>query len=359
MKQLEKRKIFLVTIIAAVFALLALFLIFSKEEHEDRIDFLMDTFIQQQITGKKAVETGEKVYEALKEFDHSLSLYNSESEIAKINAAAGVSYVKVSEETYALLKRSEELCATSYNSFDFTIAPVTMLWHEAKEAGVPPTAEQIAQQLAFVDYTKVLFNDEEHSVMLAEKDMAIDLGGVAKGYACDIVRDIYKKSDISTALISIGGNVYTYGTPRGKEGYRVGIRDPIGDSAEPLLSLLITEQVIATSGAYERFFEYEGVSYHHIIDKKTGFPAESDLLSASIITPDGALSDFLSTTFYILGKDAVMEAIKQEQAVLAKGEAPLFALIAIDKEHNIYISPSIKDKVELMGEKANEYHIAL
>ncbi|RPF48954.1 thiamine biosynthesis lipoprotein [Hydrogenoanaerobacterium saccharovorans] len=354
-----KKKNLMIGVILTATAVLAALLFFSiREEKEDRVDFLMDTFIQQQITGRKAKQTGEKVFQALKAFDDSLSMYNTESEISKINNAAGISYVKVAEQTYNLLKRSQEL-STLHNSFDFTIAPITALWHEAKENGVPPTEEQVAQRLALVDYKKVLFNDEEQSVMLAEKGMAIDMGGIAKGYACDVVRSIYQKSDISTALISIGGNVYTYRTPRGKQGYRVGIRNPIGDSADALLSLMSTEQVIATSGAYERFFEYQGISYHHIIDKNTGFPAQSDLLSATIVTADGALADFLSTTYYILGKKAVLETIEQEKATLAKGETPQFAIIAIDKQYNIYVSPSLKDKVELLEDDGGKYRFAV
>lgn len=355
--KLTRQKI-LICLVCAVFLAFVVLLVATREQHEERVDFLMDTFVQQQLTGKKAVETGEEVYNQLKAFEDAFSLYNAQSDINRINAAAGKSYVPVSELVYTLLRRSQELSGASYQSFDFTIAPVTMLWHNAKEAGQPPSSAQIAQRLALVDYTQVLFNDVESSVMLAKEGMAIDVGGIAKGYACDLARQIYQNADISTALISVGGNVYTYRTPRRKESYLVGIRDPLGGESDALLSVRITEKVLATSGAYERFFEYNGVSYHHIIDKKTGMPAQSDLLSATVICKDGTLADFLSTTFYVLGKQAVDEALRIEAQSAARGEQPPFELIAIDRDKNIYISSSLRPFVELLPEKADEYRFA-
>lgn len=343
--------------ILAVLILLLGALVLLREDHEERVDFLMDTFVQQQLTGKSAEETGEAVYQALKEFDHAFSLYNAESEISRVNAAAGERYVAVSETVYRLLRRSQELSGTSYGSFDFTIAPVTTLWHTAKEDGVPPDTGEVARRLALVDYTQVLFNDADHSVMLAKKGMAIDVGGIAKGYACDLARELYQESDISTALISVGGNVYTYHAPRRKPGYVIGIRDPLGAETDALLTVTITEQVLATSGAYERFFVADGVSYHHIIDKKTGMPAQSDLLSATVVCPDGTLADFLSTTFYVLGKDAVLEALRQEREVTAADGEPEFGLIAIDRDKNIYISPFLRGQTELLSEQTGGYRI--
>ena len=337
--------IIILLIVAGVCAFL------PKVETADRIDFLMDTFIEQTVVGKRPQKTMEKVYQALLAFDKELSLYDEKSEINEINSHAGKDYVKVSKRTYDLLKRSAQLSQQSDDAFDFTIAPVTMLWHDAKKQGVPPTQQAIEEKLALVDWSKVLFRDEDSSVMLAEKGMGIDIGGIAKGYACDIVKEIYEQEKVVTGTISLGGNVYTYKAPQGQEGYRVGVRDPLGGENDPLMAITLTDCVLATSGAYERFFEYEGVSYHHIIDKKTGRPVDSDLLSATAICTDGALADFLSTTFYILGRDAALDAIRQQELK----ETPEFYLVLVDREQNIYISPSLMDKVEFFDEKSEEY----
>lgn len=344
----RRRNLVLVLILIAAVCLFVGLTLSRRETHAERVDFLMDTFVEQRITGPNAEKTGEKTYQALRDFDEALSLYNAESQISRINAAAGREPVVVEQMVYDLLKRARDLSEQSYGAFDFTIAPVTTLWHEAKIEGRPPEDDAVAKRLALVDYRRVRFDDAARSVMLEEAGMAIDLGGIAKGYACDIVRQIYRESGVSTALVSIGGNVYTYRAPKGEQTYHVGIRNPLGDSADPMMRLNITEEVIATSGAYERFFEYEGVSYHHILSTQTGQPAETDLLAAVAISPDGALADFLSTTFYVLGRDAVLEAIAQEEALLAQGEQPQFRVIAVDRDHKIYVSPSLRGQVELL-----------
>lgn len=332
-------------------AVLAVLAVVLREETETRVDFLMDTFVEQRLTGRDAKKTGEAVYNELKKFEQELSAYDADSYITQINAAAGKSYVKVSPQTYALLKRSAELSAMSYGAFDASIGPLSALWHGARENGVPPESAEIEQKLALVDYKKILFDDENTSVMLAESGMALDLGGIAKGYACDIARGIYEEAKLQTGLLSIGGNVYTYRAPRGEKGYRIGIKNPDESGINPLLALQTTGEVIATSGAYERYFEYEGIIYHHILDKKTGMPSRSDLKSVSIITSDGALADYLSTTLFVLGKGAVLQALENEEAAYESGEAPAFMMIAIDDGNNIYTSRGVKARLELLDNK--------
>lgn len=171
--------------------------------------------------------------------------------------------------------------------FDPAIAPVTLLWHDAMEKGRPPEAQTVAQRLPLTDYRQVRFDDENTSVMLEEEGMALDLGGIAKGYAAALAGEIYRSAELRAALISIGGNIYCWGAPEGQETYRIGVRDPRGEAGDPLLILNVTDKVIATSGAYERYFEYEGTVYHHIIDPATGYPAETDLLSVTVLSDDG------------------------------------------------------------------------
>lgn len=344
--------------LAAVLALVLLAggaaaFVFLREETVNRTDFLMDTFVQQKITGRKAAETGDAVYQTLKHLDDTLSLYDADSEIAQINEGSGRQAVAVSEMTYTLIKRAVELSRQSGGVFDLTVAPVTLLWHEAKEALTPPAQEDVASRLALVDSSEIAFDDEKKTVMLLKEGMGLDLGGIAKGYATDLVKDIYQKADISHALVSIGGNIYSYGAPSGKKDYTIGIRDPLADASTPLLTLSITDRIIATSGAYERYFEADGVSYHHIIDTATGWPAETDLLSLTVVSQDGALADCMSTTLYVNGLDGVKAVLAKEAA----GETLPYAIIAVDKEHNVYVSSSLRERVALYEENDNQYRI--
>ena len=138
------------------------------------------------------------------------------------------------------------------------------------------------------------------------KGMEIDLGGIAKGYTGDRVMQVFKKAGIYSGLISLGGNVQALGSKPDGSPWRVAIQDPQNE-LEYLGVLEISDKAVITSGGYERFFEEDGVRYHHIIDPRTGYPADSGLISATIISEDGTLADGLSTSLFIMGKDEAEE----------------------------------------------------
>ena len=348
-----------VAVLAGVLALaaagVAALILLQPGKPVSRSDFLMDTLMEQSLSGREAQQASDRIAQTLRELDARLDRYDPDSEIAAVNAAAGREGVAVSADTYALLKRAVELAEQTGGVFDPTIGPVTALWHDAKEAGVPPQEAEIARCLDLVDYRDIRFDDDAQTVMLAREGMSLDLGGIAKGYASDLVKEICEEADIDAALVSLGGNVYCHGvSAAGKQGHRIGIRDPQAEDGSPLLALTLTDQVLATSAAYERYFEYEGTTYHHIIDPATGFPADSDLLSVTVISPDGTLADCLSTTLYIEGMTAVEEIISRQEA----GEALSFSLVAIDRTGTVYLSPALRDTVVLFEDKESQYHLA-
>ena len=165
--------------------------------------------------------------------------------------------------------------------------------------------------------------------------MAIDLGGIAKGFFCEKIEEIYRQYDVSSALVSIGGNIYTYGQKPDGESYRLGIRNPNDLNGSSIMGILSShDEVVSTSGAYERYFEQDGILYHHILDLETGFPAQSDLLSVTVICKDGGLADFLSTALYLEGRKAISSYLNSEQ----------FQVIVIDQNNQVYISPSLKER---------------
>lgn len=338
----------------ALLGIMAASLLLRRDRVVERTDFLMSTVVDQKITGREAEKTGDRVVEMLQELEHTLSLYDEASEIAAVNAAAGRNAVTVSEGTYKLLKRSTALSAETGGTFNLAIAPVTLLWHDAMEAKHPPEPAAVSERLRHIDYQRIRFDDENRSVMLEEEGMALDLGGIAKGYAAALAGEIYREADIRTALISIGGNIYCWGAPKGQDAYRIGVRDPQGDAGDPLLIMSLTDKIIASSGAYERYFEYEWTIYHHIIDPDTGYPCETDLLSVTVITDDGALADCLSTSLFIQGRDAVLDILRRQQA----GEDIGYSLIIVDETGNIYVSPALTSAVSLAEGKESAYRLA-
>ncbi|WMJ23303.1 FAD:protein FMN transferase [Paludicola sp. MB14-C6] len=299
--------------------------------------FVMNTVVTQKVYGKNRDKAILNVNNCLKEMEKELSMYIPESYISKINQNAGLTPVKVNSYTFDLIQTTQKYCERSNGVFDITIAPITKLWGITSQNPKVPTQDQINELLPLIDYRNIKLDSKSQTVMLKEKGMAIDLGGIAKGYINDLIKSEYDKLNISSALISIGGNIYAYHTKPDNTLFTLGIRDPKGSSNDMVGKLKVKDKIVATSGAYERFFEQDGKVYHHILDSKTGYPAESDLLSATVVSENGGLADFLSTTVFISGKKQMKQYLNQSE----------FSVIIIDKEKNVYVSDNLKDSFEL------------
>ena len=294
--------------------------------------FIMSTYVTQQVYGEHADEAIHAVNELLEAYDATFSLYKEDSEINRINQNAGTA---VSEETFSLIQKAKQYSESSGGLFDLTVAPLSTLWGINSENPRVPSDEEIAAALNLVDYRDVILEESEQTVYLKREGMAIDLGGIAKGFFCEKIEEIYRQYDVSSALVSIGGNIYTYGQKPDGESYRLGIRNPNDLNGSSIMGILSShDEVVSTSGAYERYFEQDGMLYHHILDLETGFPAQSDLLSVTVICKDGGLADFLSTTLYLEGRKAISSYLNSEQ----------FQVIVIDQNNQVYISPSLKER---------------
>ena len=164
--------------------------------------------------------------------------------------------------------------------------------------------------------------------------MKIDLGGIAKGYTSQRIAKIYKKDGVKSGVISLGGNVQAIGTKTDGSRWKVGVQSP--DDTESMIGAYeAADEAVITSGAYERYFEKDGKTYHHIIDPATGKPSEKDLKSVTIISKNGTLSDTLSTTLFVMGKDKAISYWKKHSKE--------FNMILVDENNKIYISQGIKD----------------
>ncbi len=289
--------------------------------------FLMDTVVTQQWYGEKAEETCTEIEEALLELEKKISLYDPESEISAINEAAGKAYVPVSEEIYELIAAEKEFCAESGGVYDITIAPLVMEWDITGEHPHVPTESQIREAQSGIDYTKILLDEEQRAVMLAEEGMMLDLGGAAKGMAAGAMREIVEENGVS-GYLSLGGNMLVSGKKPDGSDFVVGIRDPLGDANSYFATVTLDGYTMATSSAVERFFEEDGVIYHHILDPFTGYPAQTDLLSVSVISEDGLLADTLSTVVFLKGSGCFPEYLNREDCMV----------VAVTKDKKVYAS---------------------
>lgn len=196
-------------------------------------------------------------------------------------------------KTVSLALRISEI---TDGAFDVTVAPLSLLWN-IKEATEPPVSEEIVRAKDFVGYQQVILDG--NTIVFPRAGMGIDLGAVGKGFAADVVCAKLRETGVSEAVLNFGGNVSVLGNKNG-DGYQIGIRNPDGGVFG---KVAVSDLSVVTSGGYERFFEYHGKKYHHILDPRTGYPSESDLLSATVVASDSMLADMVSTAFFVCGSE--------------------------------------------------------
>ena len=300
---------------------------------------------------EKAAEAIDKGFAEIKKLEGLLNYFSDKSEITAINKAAGTGPVKVSEETLEMMRKTLEISKTTRGTFDPTIAPVIKLWdfsNKRRDNSVP-NATVIKDTLKLVDYKKVKINNKSE-VFLTEKGMGIDLGGIAKGYAADKAMEAIKAEGIEAALVAVAGDIRGAGLSTSGNTWKVGIQDPRPgtESEKPwediFASLYLEDMAISTSGDYQRFFIKDGKRYHHILDPVTGFPAETDLISASVIAPEGYIADGLSTAVFALGAEKGMTLLK---AMGIEG-------VLVDRDRKVFITEGIRGKIDILK---NEYRI--
>lgn len=236
------------------------------------------------------------------QYERLLSRTMEGSDVWAINHAQGQP-VTVSDDTMYLLRLAKEISAQTEGAFSMTIAPISMSWDFTGGTHKRPTAEETAAMLPLVDDSKVILG-EDNTVTLPA-DMRIDLGGIAKGYIADKMAEEMRNRGLS-GILNFGGNVYCVGAKEDGSLFRVGITDPFSEGRTSLLVVSCSEATTVTSGTYERYFEEDGVRYHHILDPKTGMPSTSDLVSVSLIGSSSAACDAYATAGVVLGLDKAL-----------------------------------------------------
>ncbi len=283
-----------------------------------------DTVVQVEAWGASAsvLEECRNICEA---YEQKLSKEIADSEISRINAAGGHP-AEVSPETAGLIETALEYCELSGGAFDITIAAVSELWDFTGEhAGVVPDAAAIGEACRHVDYHTVTV--EGNTVTLADPQARIDLGGIAKGYIADRLKEYLVREQVSHALINLGGNVLAVGGRYDGTPFCIGIQKPFAGQNETITSVEITDQSVVSSGNYERYFEENGAIYHHILNPKTGYPYQNQLSQVTIISESSVEGDALSTVCYALGLEkgrALIETLDKVNAIFITDENQLY-----------------------------------
>jgi thiamine biosynthesis lipoprotein len=252
--------------------------------------------------------------------DKKLSPYIENSEIALVNRMAAREPVTISQEFFRLLETSFEYAKLTEGAFDITFASIGHRYDYRK--GIKPNKSMIEHALPLIDYHNVRLDADRSTVFFEKTGVRIDLGGIAKGYAVDRGIELLQQEGVTHALISAGGDSRLLGDHRGRP-WHIGIQAP-RDKKRMAAMLPLANTAISTSGDYERFFERDGVRYHHIISPETGRSADT-LQSVTILGPNATRTDALSTSVFVLGADkgmALINRLKDVDAVIidSRGE---------------------------------------
>ncbi|HHT9136897.1 MAG TPA: FAD:protein FMN transferase, partial [Candidatus Wunengus sp. YC60] len=278
---------------------------------------IMGTFAEVSLYSNDEKTAGKAIEESLDEMermDSIMSNYKKESELSRLNKNAVKSPVPCNGELLDVIERSQYYSELSSGAFDITVSPVVALWGFFSEKGHVPPDKEIEKLLPAVSYKNVVINKSNDpkkpaTIFFKNTQTQIELGAIGKGYAVDKALEIIRKFGINNGCINLGGNIYVLGMPPGKNAWRIGVQHP-RNRDEILGYLELKNEATATSGDYERFFEFKGKRYSHIINPQTGRPV-SGTIATTIVAPTGTEVDALSTSVFVLGHEKGMELVKR------------------------------------------------
>lgn len=318
----------------------------------------MDTVMIFTTYGEKSTHADYLSEDEVRRLESLLSRTDSESVASQLNNAGGLG-ISVGEEVGGLLAAAEEYSLATGGAFDITIAPVVSAWGFTEEENRVPSQEELDGLLALVGPEHVTLDADAAALTPGTQ---IDLGGIAKGYASDRVAEILKENNIPRATISLGGNVLAWGDRPDGTPWRVGIQDPQNaDRADAYAGMLKLENAFAvTSGGYQRFFEADGRTYHHIIDPATGYPADSGLTSVTVVADCdwdevdgrpgvGTMCDALSTALFVMGEEKALD--------FWRSGVYDFDLVLVTEDGRVVVTDGIANEFEASEESGYSYEV--
>ncbi|MCL2293466.1 MAG: FAD:protein FMN transferase [Spirochaetes bacterium] len=279
-----------------------------------------------------------EAFELIFALEEKLSRNWQTSEISEINRLAGISPVKVSDNTFFLLERSIYYSELSDGFFDITIGPVVSLWGIGTPDARVPSANEISAALELVGYRRIRLMPAGNMVFLEERGMEIDLGGIAKGFIADKVYKLFRERGVTSAIINLGGDVRLLGRRPDNRLFRIGIQDPF-ERRGVHLGIFEGEDIsIAASGIYQRYFEEGGKRYHHIFNPKTGYPIDNDIAGLSVFTALSIDADALATVLFALGAKGALDFAEELDGV---------EVIIVTNDKKIFLSSGVGSSFSL------------
>ncbi|MFQ8798020.1 MAG: FAD:protein FMN transferase [Dysosmobacter sp.] len=306
------------------------------QEPETATFFAMDTAMDFTVYGDAALlDEAETLIGSLEE---QVSVTDEHSDIYAIDHTGSGS---LSGNAAELMEQALELCRRTGGALDISVYPIVRAWGFTTGSYQVPDEETIQSLLPLVDYTQIQY-DAATGVVTLPEGMEIDLGSVAKGYAGQLAAQMLREHGVQSALLNLGGNVQTVGTKPDGSPWQIGIKDPQGEDAMMVLS--VEDQAVVTSGGYERYFEQDGQTYWHIMDPSTGHPADSGLLSVTIVGKQGIICDGLSSSLFVMGLEKAADLWAQS------GD---FEAVFVTASGEVYITEGLQDRFALTEQYAD------
>lgn len=305
--------------------------------------FAMNTYMTFTAYGDKAEDALKEAEGLIQEAESRWSVTDEHSEIYRANHSAGQP-VTVSEDTAELISFALTMARQTGGALEPTLYPVLTAWGFTTDSKQVPPQEEIDALLQNVDYERILLDGRNLTV---PDRMQLDMGAVAKGYAADLVVELLRQHDVASAILSLGGNIQAIGSRPDGSDWRIGIRAPWGVGNLGVLE--ISDAAVVTSGGYENYFEDEsGNVYWHILDPATGRPADSGLLSVTIIGSEGTRCDALSTALFVMGEDRAIDYWKEH------GD---FEMLLVTEDGNILLTKGIAARFTLGDDRGENVEV--
>lgn len=292
----------------------------------------MGTVIEITLIGdheEQANKAALQAFQEIKRIETLMSPWIDSSDVTQINRAAGKEWIRISPETIQVIKKAQEISKLSEGGFDITVGPLTELWRKAREKKIPPSPEEVKEKLGLVNFRNIEVN-QEGKVYLKKKGMAIDLGGIAKGYGVDRAFDVLRSLGYKNLIVNAGGDLRAGGF-KNNQPWSIGIQNP-REPKKILTRIPISDMAVATSGDYEKFFIHHGIRYHHIFNPNDGFPTEG-YQSVTIVIKDCMTADGLATAVFVLGPERGYSLCQKLDGV---------ECLIVDKDGKMIISPNLK-----------------
>lgn len=308
----------------------------SAEIHRYSRLFL-GTLVEVTISGKsdKSRVAAEAVFDEIKHVE-DLTSFHKPSDLNGVNDSEGQGPVKPDRQLLELIEVAFRTAKATGGAFDPTVGVLCRLWSFSGGEPRLPDNSEIVGALKKVGWNRVKLDMSEGTILLPEKGMALDLGGIAKGFALDRAAEVLKKQGVSSALVNAGGDVLVVGEKEPGKLWRIGVQDP-RNPREVVAIAALKDRVIMTSGDYERFFVKDGKRYHHILNPATGYPAEG-AQSVTIVASSGLVAEPLGATVFVMGVDEGLKYIQSLDGVEA---------LVIDSQGKIHMTPGARSLFEL------------